>query len=75
MSNSSIWPIDRTLSGAAASWQSGPGSDDNEGVLRILYQSVFDFIWLLYLIESMYACARVCIYVYVCLRVCVCVYV
>ena len=35
MSNSSIWPIDRTLSGATTLGQSGPGSDDNEGVLHI----------------------------------------
>ena len=33
MSNSSIWLIDRTLSGALG--QSGPGSDGNEGVLSI----------------------------------------
>ena len=32
---SSIWPIDRTLSGAATSGQSGPGSDGNEEMLRI----------------------------------------
>ena len=32
---SSISPIDRTLSGATAPGQSGPGGDDNEGVLRI----------------------------------------
>ena len=32
---SSIWPIDRTLSGATTPSQSGPGSDGNEGVLRI----------------------------------------
>ena len=32
---SSIWPIDRTLSGAATPGQSGPGSDGNEEVLRI----------------------------------------
>ena len=30
-----IWPIDRTLSGATTSGQSGPGSDGNEGVLCI----------------------------------------
>ena len=35
MSNSSIWPIDRTLSGAASPAQSGPGSDGNETVLYI----------------------------------------
>ena len=34
MSNSSIWPIDRTLSGATTLGQSGPGSDGNEGVLH-----------------------------------------
>ena len=32
---SSIWLIDRTLSGATTPGQSGPGSDDNEGVLHI----------------------------------------
>ena len=35
MSNSSIWPMDRTLSGATTPGQSGPGSDGNERVLRI----------------------------------------
>ena len=35
MSNSSIWPIDRALSGATTLGQSGPGSDGNEGVLCI----------------------------------------
>ena len=35
MSDSSIWLIDRTLSGATTSSQSGPGSNDNEGVLCI----------------------------------------
>ena len=32
---SSIWPINRTLSGATIAGQSGPGSDGNKGVLRI----------------------------------------
>ena len=32
---SSMWPIDKTLSGATTLGQSGPGSDGNEGVLRI----------------------------------------
>ena len=31
----SIWPIDRTLSGATTPDQSDSGSDDNEGVLCI----------------------------------------
>ena len=35
MSNSSVWPIDRTLSGATTQGQSGPGSNGNESVLRI----------------------------------------
>ena len=39
MSNSSIQRIDRTLSGATISRQSGPGSDDNERVLRIPHTS------------------------------------
>ena len=30
-----IWLIDKTLSGATTSAQSGPGSDGNKGVLRI----------------------------------------
>ena len=36
---SSIWPIDRTLSGATTVGQSEPGSDGNEGVLCILQSS------------------------------------
>ena len=36
MSNSSIWAIDRTLSGPG---QSGPGSDDSDGVLRVSQNS------------------------------------
>ena len=39
MSNSSIWPIYWTLPGATTQGQSGPGSDDNEGVLYILESS------------------------------------
>ena len=35
MSNSSIWPIERTLLGATTLGQSGPESDGNEGVLHI----------------------------------------
>ena len=35
MSNSSIWPIDRTLSGATTQGQSGTESDGKEGVPRI----------------------------------------
>ena len=35
MSNSFIWPIDQPLSGATTPSQSGPGSEGNEGVLRI----------------------------------------
>ena len=35
MSNSSIWPIDRILSGATTPNQREPGSDGNEGVLLI----------------------------------------
>ena len=39
MSNSSIRPKDRTLSSATTSEVSGPGSDDNEAVLRISQSS------------------------------------
>ena len=35
MWNSSIWPIDRTLSAATTPTKSGPGSNGNEGVLHI----------------------------------------
>ena len=35
MSNSSIWPIDRTLSGAITPGHSGPGNNGNDGVLHI----------------------------------------
>ena len=35
MSNSSIWPIDETLSGATTPGQSGPESYGNEGTLHI----------------------------------------
>ena len=41
MSNSSIWPMDRTLSGAITPGQSGPGSIGNEGVLGITLRYVF----------------------------------
>ena len=39
MLNSSIWSIDRILSGATTLGQSGPGSNCNEGVLHILQSS------------------------------------
>ena len=42
MSNSSIWPIDKTLSGATIPGQSGPGSNGNEGVLQITQISPSD---------------------------------
>ena len=35
MQFSSIWPIDRTQSGATTPGQSGPGINGNEGVLHI----------------------------------------
>ena len=35
MSNWSIWPIERDLSGATHSGQIEPGSDNNEKVFRI----------------------------------------
>ena len=41
MSNSSTWPIDRTLSDATTLDQSGPGSDGNEGLLHFLQSSSF----------------------------------
>ena len=39
MSNSSIWPKDRTLLVVTPPSQSGPGRDGNEGVLSILHSS------------------------------------
>ena len=38
---SSTWPIDRNFSGASTASQSGPGSDGNKGVRRILKSSSF----------------------------------
>ena len=40
MQFSSIWPIDRTLSGASTLGQSWPGSNGNEGVLHIPQSSI-----------------------------------
>ena len=37
--HSSIWPLDRTLTGATTPGQSVAGSDSNEGVQRILKSS------------------------------------
>ena len=39
MSNSSIWPIDRTLSGVTTLGQNEPGSNGNEEVLHIPWRS------------------------------------
>ena len=39
MQFSSIWPIDRALSGASTPGQNEPGSDGNEEVLHILQSS------------------------------------
>ena len=39
MSNSSIWPIDRILSGATTPDQSGPRSNDKEKLLHIPQRS------------------------------------
>ena len=38
--NSSIWPMDWTLSGTITPDQSGPGSNDDEGVLHIPQSSM-----------------------------------
>ena len=40
MSNSSIWSIDRNLSGATTQGLSGPGSDSNENEFRIPQSSI-----------------------------------
>ena len=45
MLNSSIWLIDRILSGANTPGQSGPRSDDTEGVLRIPQSSSNTGAW------------------------------
>ena len=49
ISNSCIWAIDRTLSGTTTPGQSGPGSNDNVGVIhfpqsRSLTMGLFSFI-------------------------------
>ena len=41
----SIWTLDRTLSGDTISGQSEPGSDGNEGVLRIPQNSCITGTW------------------------------
>ena len=41
MSSSSIWSIDRALSGATTPCQNGPGSNGNEGVLPVPQISSF----------------------------------
>ena len=41
----SIWPIDKTQSGATTPGQSGPGSNDNEGVLNIPQISKARVLW------------------------------
>ena len=46
MSNSSIWPLDRALSGAIPLCQSGPVSIGNEGVLYIPQSSSITGAWL-----------------------------
>ena len=46
MSNISICPIDRTLSGATTPGQSGPGSDGNDGVLHFPQSSsITGLVW------------------------------
>ena len=45
MSNSSVWNIDRTLSGATTLDQSGPESNGNEGVLHIPQSSRISGAW------------------------------
>ena len=47
MSNSSIWLKERTLSGASTPGQGEPGSNGNEGILRILQISgiIEDHSW------------------------------
>ena len=49
---SSIWPIDRTLSGATTPGQSGPGSNGNEEVLRISQNSNITVTSALYCLVS-----------------------
>ena len=45
MQFSSIWPIDRTLSGATSSSESEPGNGGNKGVLSILQSSGITGAW------------------------------
>ena len=45
MSNSTIWPIDRTISGATTPCQSGPGSNVNDGVYYIPQSSSITEAW------------------------------
>ena len=45
MSNSSIWPTDRIVSGATTLDQSSLGSNGNEGVLHIPQSSRTGVLW------------------------------
>ena len=51
MLNSSIWPIDKTLSNAPTSGHSGPMSNGNEGVLHITQSSITGALPLYYLVS------------------------
>ena len=55
--STSIWPIDRTLSGATTPGQSGPWSDGNERVLHIPGTSPSDYL-VSYLGHSSYPSAK-----------------
>ena len=86
---SSIWPIDKTLSGATTPGQSRPGSDGNEGVLWIPQSSSINVISRMLVGGVLHLCRGavgvfyspsrlgkyVCVCVCVCVRafVCVCV--
>ena len=56
---SSIWLIDRTLSGATTQGQSGPGSNGNEGVARIAQISSITDCLVLYTGHSLFIGAGV----------------
>ena len=65
----------RALSGATTPGQSGPGNNDNEGVLRIPpnWKKTFSLLHIMKLIDSHLCVLSLIIYIYIYIYVCVCV--
>ena len=63
MSNSSIQPIDRTLSVATTPGQSGPGSNDKEGVVCIPQNSIITIrLFRVIIVDGLPLCGKLSMY-------------